>query len=153
MGVHAATVIVLHTTIWIPLVYATMHIYYSVEFPLSGARSPSIIQAPTDVHTFENSSFTLHCRANHYAESLRWEKDGSAVVGTVGSGRISIQGDGRLSSSLTVREARREDSGVYYCLVESEAGRTDASAVVTVTGALLTCDGECIRNCKINICL
>lgn len=111
----------------------------------AGARLPSVIQAPTNVHIFENASFTLHCRADHYAESLRWERDGHAITGT-GSGLITIQGDGRLSSSLTVREASRKDSGVYYCLVESEAGRVDASAVVTVTGSLLTCDGECVRH-------
>ena len=52
-----------------------------------------------------------------------------------------------MSSSLTVTEVSKEDSGVYYCLVDSEAGRVNASAVVIVTGTLLTCDGECVRNC------
>lgn len=111
----------------------------------AGARLPSIIQVPTNVHTFENGSFTLHCNADHRAESLCWEKDGHAI-GTE-SGRITIHGDGRMSSSLTVTEVSKEDSGVYYCLVESEAGRINASAVVMVTGTLLTCDGKCVRNC------
>ena len=87
----------------------------------------------------------MRCNADHRAERLHWEKDGRAILGTE-SGRITVHGDGQMLSSLTVMEVGKEDSGVYYCLVESEAGRVNASAIVTVTGTLLTCDGRCVRN-------
>ena len=82
----------------------------------------------------------MHCQADHRTESLGWEKDGIGI-GTK-SARIAVHGDGQMSSRLTVMEAHREDSGVYYCRVKSEVGEVSASAVVTVTGTLLTCDGE-----------
>ena len=51
-----------------------------------------------------------------------------------------------MSSSLTVMVVQKEDSGVYDCVAESEAGRVHTSAVVMVTGTLLTCDGEFVRD-------
>ena len=42
--------------------------------------------------------------------------------------------------------AGKEDSGVYYCVAESEAGRVNTSAVAVVTGTVLTCDGEFVRH-------
>ena len=111
---------------------------------LLGARLPSIIQAPTSVHTFETGSFTLHCQADHHAEVLLWEKDGYAI--DTESSRFTIRGGGRTSSSLTVMNAGKENSGVYYCVAESEAGRVNTSAVAVVTGTVLTCDGEFVRH-------
>ena len=101
---------------------------------------PSIVGPPRDAHTFQNGSFTIDCRADHFADIILWEKEGYAI--DMESSRFVIEGDGVTVSSLTVKDASKDDSGVYYCLAEGEAGKVNASAVVTVTGAVLTCDGE-----------
>ena len=103
---------------------------------------PSIIGPPRDAHTFENGSFTITCRADHYADGVLWEKEGYAI--DMESSRFLIQGDGVTFSSLTVKDATKDDSGVYYCLAEGEAGKVNASAVVAITGSVLTCEGECV---------
>ena len=101
---------------------------------------PNIVRGPIDAHTFENSSFTLTCQADHFAEVLLWEKEGYAIE--TESSRFTIVGDGVSFSNLTVLNARKDDAGVYYCLAEGEAGKTNASATVSVTGPVLTCDGK-----------
>ena len=106
----------------------------------AGAKPPSITRAPVNTHAFRDGSFTLYCEADHYADIMLWEKNGYAV--DVESSRFIIQGDTELSSSLTVMNVSRDDSGVYYCRAENEAGKVNASAVVTVTRTVLTCDGE-----------
>ena len=106
----------------------------------SGLKVPSIIRAPVDTHAFENGSFTFHCEADHFTEIMLWEKDGYAV--DMESSRYIIRGENERTSSLTVMNARKEDSGVYHCVAENEAGKVNASAVVVVTATVLTCDGE-----------
>ena len=83
----------------------------------------------------------MYCEADHYAEIVLWEKDGYAI--DMESSRYDIWGEqNEQISSLTVMDASKDDSGVYYCVAEGEAGRVNASAVVVVTGAVLTCDGR-----------
>ena len=82
----------------------------------------------------------MTCQADHFAEALLWEKEGYAI--DMESTRFIVRGDGVTSSTLTVLDANKEDSGVYSCVAESEAGKANANATAMVTGTVLTCDGK-----------
>lgn len=82
----------------------------------------------------------MACEADHFADALLWEKEGYAI--DMESSRFVIRGNGVTTSTLTVMDASKEDSGVYFCMAENGAGRVNASATVMVTGSVLTCDGK-----------
>ena len=106
----------------------------------AGVKLPSVTLTPAYVHSFENGSFTMECESDHYADALLWEKEGYAI--DMESSRFVIKEDGT-TSSLTVMDANKDDSGVYFCVAESEEGvRVNASATVMVTESVLTCDGK-----------
>ena len=76
----------------------------------------------------------LQCRGDQFTVEYMWVKDGTELEG---SERVQFDA----GVGLTVLEARREDTGVYQCVLTNEEGERAASAIVNVTGALLSCNG------------
>ena len=103
-------------------------------FAHTGGRLPTFIRTPKDTHVFVGGNFSLTCSADEVTEGYQWTKDDDIISENA---RVQIHPGRR----LTVVNATKRDAGVYHCLAINEEGSVNASAIVNVTGAVLTCDG------------
>lgn len=105
---------------------------------LPGDRVALFLLKPTNTHAFEGESFTLSCRGDQFTIAYVWLKDGAEFHN---SSRVRLE-EGGEGSTVVVGGATKADSGIYTCVILSEDGQNRASAIVNVTGPLLTCDGK-----------
>ena len=107
-----------------------------IAFRPPSAGFPRLLTKPDDTHVFVGEGFLLSCRGNQYATHYHWLKDGDPITSSPPFVSI-IPGWG-----LILRSVTQNDSGVYTCVGSNDDRSASASAVVVVTGPLLTCDGK-----------
>ena len=87
----------------------------------------------------------LHCQGDQYTEGYRWLRRGQAVSL---SGRVQAEAD----VGLHIHNVTMRDSGSYTCVAMGNSGTAQGSAILNVTGPLLSCEGEAIRMCGCQGC-
>lgn len=85
------------------------------------------------------SSFSLACSADEVTDNYQWVRGG--MVLSSDSNLVIRPGVG-----LSVQRATKAHAGTYYCVASNEEGMLNVSAVVQVTNAVITCDGQCLWN-------
>lgn len=104
-------------------------------FKIPGTRLPIFQQIPSDVHVFVGSSFFMPCEADEVTDIYQWVKEGTILSSD--SNLVIQPGVG-----LSVQRASKTHSGTYICVARNELGMVNVSAVVSVTNAVITCDGQ-----------
>lgn len=78
----------------------------------------------------EGQDCTLNCTwGGNQASIIQWQKDGQ-VLTPEGVYRIDVKEN---TSNLHIRIARKEDSGLFACIVANEAGSSMSRCQVVVT--------------------
>lgn len=62
---------------------------------------------------------------------FKWQLD---TIELHGNDRIEMIPDGQGGAKLIIRDVRRTDSGLYFCIAHSKAGRSKCSATLRVRG-------------------
>ena len=96
---------------------------------------PVFVRVPANTHVFVGETFMLQCTGDQHTLQYQWLKEG---IGLLASEKV-LQEEGE---GLRVLNASREDSGNYTCVASSKEGESRASAIVNVTGPVLTCEGR-----------
>lgn len=77
---------------------------------------------------------TLYCQGDDYTHSYEWLYSGQPLPH---SSRHHVEG----GVGLHIQNVSRKDSGVYTCVCVGSEGTEATSAVLNVTGPLLSCSG------------
>lgn len=77
---------------------------------------------------------TLRCLGDHYTDSYEWLYEGQPLSP---SSHIHVE----VGVGLHIQNVTTEDSGVYTCVCMGSEGSVRASAILSVTGPLLSCAG------------
>lgn len=91
--------------------------------------SPVFLYTPRTVEVAEKSSTTINMTAEAYPENIiyLWSKDGSPLETADSKQRIMA-----IASILHIRNATREDSGVYHCVAENDEGQSKVAITLNV---------------------
>lgn len=103
----------------------------------TGVLRPRVLVAPSPTHAFPGENVILYCQGDHYTESYEWLYSGQPLPL---SSRLRVE-DG---VGLHIQNVTMKDSGVYTCVCVGREGSENASAVVNVTGPLLSCSGTVV---------
>ena len=104
-------------------------------FSLSaGVLLPQISVRPSHTHAFPGENVLLRCQGDQYTISYYWLHSGQLLVSSSHAQVV-------METGLNITNVTREDSGVYTCVAVGNAGSVNASAILTVTGPLLSCEG------------
>ena len=76
---------------------------------------------------------------DQFTDAMKWEKGGTKIKF---SDKISKLPEG----SLMIMEATIDDTGTYTCVARNRHGQRRASADVSVTRDLLSCEGMSVPN-------
>ena len=96
---------------------------------------PRIRIPPSHTHAFPGEDVILRCMGDDNTNSYRWLFSGQPLVS---SDRLTIiPGVG-----LNISHVAESDSGLYTCVAVGTEGSVEASAQLSVTGALISCQGE-----------
>ena len=100
----------------------------------TGVLLPRILVPPSHAHAFPGESVLLQCQGDHYTESYHWFRSGQP---------LSLSNRVRVVSGvgLDISNVTMQDSGLYTCVALGSDGSANASAVLNVTGPLLSCEG------------
>ena len=91
-------------------------------------RTPLTTTVGTNVTALTETKITIQCLTSGEPKpNVTWSKDGQKI--TEGS-KYAVQKDG----SLLIREAGKQDSGLYTCTSENIVGNDSASTVIQVVG-------------------
>ena len=77
----------------------------------------------------------LRCVGDQRTVSYHWYKDGQPLET---SDRVAVV----TGVGLNISHVTMDDSGVYSCVVMGIEGSSEASAQLSVTGALISCEGQ-----------
>ena len=100
---------------------------------------PNILLPPASVKEKLGFRVTLNCTVRGFPlPSLVWKKDNVNLIGSEEDGITEEKDEGiiQVSTSLTINEAKREDTGVYICKANNTVASTSKSANLTVLGKL-----------------
>ena len=91
--------------------------------------SPVFLYSPRTVEVAEKSSTTINMTAEAFPENIiyLWSRDGSPLETADSKQRIMAIG-----SILHIRNATREDSGVYHCVAENDEGQSKVAITLNV---------------------
>ena len=99
----------------------------------TNAVAPTIEVAPTDIEVISPRTAMFYCEIiGVFLSNTTWQMNGNALES---GGDIDIEIDIRddlRNSTLTIKNTVPSDAGNYTCLAENDAGRTSASAQLTV---------------------
>ena len=99
----------------------------------TNAVAPTIAVAPTDIEVISPRTAMFYCEIiGVFLSNTTWQMNGNALES---GGDIDIEidiRDGLRNSTLTIKNTVPSDAGNYTCLAENDAGRTSASAQLTV---------------------
>jgi peroxidase len=99
-----------------------------------GVLLPQISVRPSHTHAFPGENVLLRCQGDQYTISYYWLHSGQLLVSSSHAQVV-------METGLNITNVTREDSGVYTCVAVGNAGSVNASAILTVTGPLLSCEG------------
>ena len=102
---------------------------------------PRLLLSPSNTHAFPGESVLLRCQGDHYTEGYLWLRRGQAVAL---SGRVQAEAD----VGLHIHNVTMRDSGSYTCVAVGNGGTAEGSAILNVTGPLLSCEGERMCGCQ-----
>ncbi|CAI8057022.1 Peroxidasin, partial [Geodia barretti] len=99
-----------------------------------GTVRPRVSIPPSHVHAFTGENVVLRCVGDQRTVSYHWYKDGQPLET---SDRVAVV----TGVGLNISHVTMDDSGVYSCVVMGIEGSSEASAQLSVTGALISCEG------------
>ena len=101
------------------------------EIPV-GDGSPVTMNIGDNVTAASNTTITIRCPVSGVpTPSVTWQKDGVPVIA---GGKISFKNE---KQRLVIRVAKGEDSGKYFCSVESNFGKDSLFSIVRIMGKCL----------------
>ena len=94
-----------------------------------GDGSPVAINIGDNVTAASNTTITLKCPVSGVpTPTVTWNKDGAEVTK---GGRYFFSEN----NSLVIKGAKAEDSGNYFCVIQSAFGKEQLSSQVTIKGS------------------
>ncbi|RUS90387.1 hypothetical protein EGW08_001882, partial [Elysia chlorotica] len=91
---------------------------------------PKFLTKIQDIHVNEGADATFQCDATGKPmPAFKWQRDNITIVG---SRRILSEYDNQGHATLTLKEVKVTDAGLYYCIAQSRAGRSKCSAYLHV---------------------
>lgn len=109
-------------------------------FPMSaGVLLPQIVVPPVNTHAFPGENVLLRCQGDQHTDSYHWLRSGQPLVSSTHAQVV-------IGTGLNITNVTVQDSGVYTCVAMGNSGSVNASAILTVTGPLLSCEGMYIHD-------
>ena len=96
---------------------------------------PRVSIPPSNTHAFTGEDVVLQCVGDQRTVSYHWYKDGQPLET---SDRVAVVA----GVGLNISHVTMDDSGVYSCVVMGTEGSSETSAQLSVTGALISCEGQ-----------
>ncbi|KAK3802354.1 hypothetical protein RRG08_034500 [Elysia crispata] len=91
---------------------------------------PKFLTKIQDIYVNEGADASFQCDATGKPmPAFKWQRDNITIVG---SRRIVSEYDNQGHATLTLKEVKVTDAGLYYCIAQSRAGRSKCSAYLHV---------------------